>query len=274
MPFTPRQRRHRVLLRRWSHSLAVRLPAKLLREAGFTEDTPLTADLDTDGCLRLRREDRFDRWRFSCEQTTRLSRLPITEPSWVLLRLVAASQADAPALEPPPATDGGWESTPTYLDSGMILPLVAPEATSEQLLRRFGVEQRLLVTSQITLLEVSAALALKPLPPQAIATCQKELLRLLRGGGISHYQLSDADLARTPAWLAQPALPALHPLAALHLVTALASGCSRLMSPDPRLRQAAAAAGLLAHRPDQWPTRLRLPLHRWMGDWPPLAAAP
>lgn len=266
MPFTPRQRRHRVLLRRWSHSLAVRLPARLLREAGFTEDTPLTADLGADGCLRLRREARFDRWRFSREQTSRLNRLPLTEPSWALLRALPAGQADGPPLEPPPATDGGWESTPTDLDSGVILPLVAPEATSEHLLRRFGVEQRLLVTSHLTLLEVSAALALKPLPPQAIASCQAELQRLLRGGGISHYQLSDADLARAPAWLAQPALPALHPLAALHLVTALACGCSRLMSPDPNLRRAAAAAGLLAHEPDQWPTRLRLPLHRWMGD--------
>ncbi|WP_411869777.1 AbrB/MazE/SpoVT family DNA-binding domain-containing protein [Vulcanococcus limneticus] len=291
MPFTPSRRRHRVLLRRWSHSLAVRLPARLLREAGFSEDTPLSAELDSDGSLRLRAEASFDRLRFSWDQQQRLHHLACTEPSWPLLRqLPAAAAQTSPAqtagatpaaaatAEPDPCLgDGSWEPSPTYVDTGLLMPLICREPGSEDHLRWFGIEQRLLVTSALTLLEASAALALKGLDPADLRDCQHALQRLLHGGGLSLYQLSEAELrawaAGWPARLAPPTdattIPPLHPLVLQHLATALASGCRRLISPDPALRLAASRAGLQAHAPLLWPTRLRLPSRPPMGDWPP-----
>lgn len=286
VPFTPSRRRHRVLLRRWSHSLAVRLPARLLREAGFREDTPLSAELDSDGSLRLRAEASFDRLRFSREQQHRLHHGACTEPSWPLLRQLPGAKAQAAsatpaattAAEPDPCLgDGSWEPSPTYVDTGLLMPLICREPGSEAHLRWFGIEQRLLVTSGLTLLEANAALALKGLDPAVLQDCQLALQRLLHGGGLSLYQLSEAELracaAGWPARLAAPPeatpVPPLHPLVLQHLATALASGCRRLISPDPALRRAASRAGLQAHRPLVWPTRLRLPARPPMGDWPP-----
>ena len=286
VPFTPSRRRHRVLLRRWSHSLAVRLPARLLREAGFSEDTPLSAELDSDGSLRLRAVASFDRLRFSWDQQQHLHHWACTEPSWPLLRQLPAATAQTAgatpaattATEPDPCLgDGGWEPSPTYVDTGLLMPLICREPDSEAHLRWFGIEQRLLVTSALTLLEASAALALKGLDPADLQVCQLALQRLLHGGGLSLYQLSEAELRACAAgWPARltpstdaTTIPPLHPLVLQHLATALASGCSRLISPDPDLRLAASRAGLQAHRPLLWPTRLRLPSRPPMGDWPP-----
>jgi antitoxin component of MazEF toxin-antitoxin module/predicted nucleic acid-binding protein len=275
VPFTPRQRRHRVLLRRWSHSLAVRLPARLLREAGFSETTPLSAELDSDGSLRLRAVTEFDRLRFSWDQQHRLHHWADTAPTWPQLRQMPApapTQA-APSPETDPCRgDGRWEPCPTYVDTGVLLPLICREPGSDAHLRWFGVEQRLLVTSALTLLEANTALALKQLDPIDEEACQLALQQLLHGGGLNLYQLSDAELRDWAAHLRET-LPPLHPLALLHLATALASGCSRLISPDPVLRRAASLAGLQAHRPLHWPARLRIPMRPRtvppMGDWPP-----
>ena len=292
MPFTPRRRSHRVLLRRWSHSLAVRLPARLLREAGFSEDTPLSAELDSDGSLRLRAEASFDRLRFSWEQQHRLNHWTCTAPTWPLLRQMPAAaevttgQTTAAPPTPdldPDLGDGSWEPCPTYVDTGLIMPLICREPGSDSHLRWFGIEQRLLVTSALTLLEARTALALKGLDPAAEKTCQLALQQMLHGGGLNLYQLSDAELRDCAAELRDDAAerpdpaPPLHPLVLQHLATALASGCSRLISPDPVLRRAASLAGLQAHKPLLWPTRLRLPMRPStrlpmglpMGDWPP-----
>ena len=283
MTFTPRRRRHRVLLRRWSHSLAVRLPARLLREAGFSEATPLTAELDSDGSLRLRAEASFDRLRFSWDQQHRLKDWACTEPTWPLLRQmpVSATTIGAEAEADPCPGDGSWEPSPTYVDTGVLLPLVCCEPDSDAHLRWFGVEQRLLVTSALTLLDASTALALKGLDPVDEEPCQRALQQLLHGGGLNLHQLSDGERRDCAADLLddaaeRPEAPSpLHPLALLHLATALASGCSRLITPDPLLRQAASLAGLQAHRPLHWPERLRLPLRPRLpqgppvGDWPP-----
>jgi hypothetical protein len=285
VPFTPRRRHHRVLLRRWSHSLAVRLPARLLREAGFSEDMPHSAELDSDGSLRLRAMVDFDRLRFSWVQQQRLEHWACTEPTWPLLRQMPATAAPTatPTEVDPCPGDGSWEPSPTYVDTGVLLPLVCCETDSDAHLRWFGVEQRLLVTSALTLLEGSTALALKGLDPVDEQACQVALQQLLHGGGLNLFQLSDAELRGCAADLLEcaaerPEAPSpLHPLALLHLATALASGCSRLISPDPVLRQAASLAGLQAHRPLRWPARLRLPLPLRprlpqgppVGDWPP-----
>lgn len=273
VPFTPRRRRHRVLLRRWSHSLAVRLPARLLREAGFSEDMALSAELDSDGSLRLRAVADFDRRRFSWDQQQRIQHWACTEPTWPLLRQMPAA---ATTTEVDPCLgDGSWEPCPTYVDTGLLLPMICREPGSDAHLRWFGVEQRLLVTSALTLLEASAALALKGLDPVKATACQLVLQQLLHGGGLSLYQLSDAELRDCAADLRDDAAerpdppPPLHPLVLQHLATALASGCSRLISPDPVLRRAASLAGLQAHKPLLWPTRLRRPQRLPMGDWPP-----
>ena len=285
MPFTPRRRHHRVLLRRWSHSLAVRLPARLLREAGFSEDMPLSAELDSDGSLRLRAMVDFDRLRFSWDQQQRLEHRACTEPTWPLLRQMptTATPTATPTEVDPCPGDGSWEPCPTYVDTGLLLPLICREPGSDAHLRWFGVEQRLLVTSALTLLEARTALALKGLDPAAEKTCQLALQQLLHGGGLNLYQLSDAELRDCAAERRDDAAerpdpaPPLHPLVLQHLATALASGCSRLISPDPVLRRAASLAGLEAHKPLLWPTRLRLPMRPStrlpmglpMGDWPP-----
>ena len=272
----------------------MRLPARLLREAGFSEDTPLSAELDSDGSLRLRAEARFDRLRFSREQQHHLQHLACTEPTWPLLRQLSAATPRIPtataaeatataktkAAKPEPDSrlgEGSWEPSPTYVDTGLLMPLICREPGSEAHLRWFGIEQRLLVTSALTLLEASTALALKGLDPADLRDCQHALQRLLHGGGLSLYQLSEAELracvAGWPAPLAppteDPTIPPLHPLVLQHLATALASGCRRLISPDLTLRLAASRAGLQAHAPLLWPTRLRLPSRPPMGDWPP-----
>ncbi len=284
MPYTPRRRHHRVLLRRWSHSLAVRLPARLLREAGFCEDMPLSVELDSDGSLRLRAVADFDRLRFSWDQQQRLQHWACTEPTWPLLRQMPAAGAGAGAgaaaitttTELDPCLgDGSWEPCPTYVDTGLLLPLICREPGSDAHLRWFGVEQRVLVTSALTLLEASAALSLKGLDPVKAKACQLVLQQLLHGGGLSLYQLSDAELRDCAADLRDGAAerteapPPRHPLVLQHLATALASGCSRLISPDPVLRRAASLAGLQAHQPLLWPTRLRRSQRPPMGDWPP-----
>jgi antitoxin component of MazEF toxin-antitoxin module len=117
VPFSPRRRHHRVLLRRWSHSLAVRLPARLLREAGFSEDMPLSAELDSDGSLRLRAMVDFDRLRFSWDQQQRLEHWACTEPTWPLLRQMQATAAPTGTsrmLIPARVTAAGSPAPPTW----------------------------------------------------------------------------------------------------------------------------------------------------------------
>ena len=58
----------------------MRLPARLLREAGFSEDMPLSVELDSDGSLRLRAVADFDRLRFSWDQQQRLQHWACRNP--------------------------------------------------------------------------------------------------------------------------------------------------------------------------------------------------
>lgn len=249
-----------VVLRRWNHSLAVRLPARLLkaRTGAYRVGMPLQLELREDGSLVLRPDPPFNRLRFSWTQTRLFDLQPSSAPTWPLLRGRSTSDGETeqdggrPLRGCTPSRDPG----PTYLDTGVVLPLICREPCSEGHLRWFGTEERQLVSAELLSMEATAALRLKPKRVLERGDSHAWLEQLLHGGGVELLPLLSEGLQEARALLADPELPPLQPCQAQHLATALRSGCHRLISGDPLLRQAARQRGLIVHRPGQWPPRV------------------
>ena len=271
-------RQQQVILRRWNHSLAVRLPARLLkRVAGaYRVGMPLRLELRQDGSLLLRPDQPFNRLQFSWLQTRLLDRQPCSAPTWPLLR--GGCELEPEGHRPPRGFTASPDPGPTYLDTGVVLPLICHEACSDGHLRWFGSEERQLVSAELLWMEASAALRLKPRRVLERGDSHAWLEQLLEAGGVELLPLLREGLQEATALLADPELPPLQPSQAQHLATALRSGCHRLISADPLLGQAARQRGLIVHAPGQWPPRLPSGCKQSAapggGKLAPLAAAP
>jgi antitoxin component of MazEF toxin-antitoxin module len=165
MPLPVRRRQQQVLLRRWNHSLAVRLPARLVKATHYREGMELQLQLRDDGSLLLSPVHGFNRLQFSQEQAQRFERQPLSAPTWPLFRPPATPSSE-PGLTriaaPPGAAPGTPDPGPTYLDTGVVLRLICHEPGSSAQLRWFGIEQRQLVSANLLWIEATAALQIKP----------------------------------------------------------------------------------------------------------------
>ena len=267
MPLPLRRRQQQVLLRRWNHSLAVRLPARLLKATHYREGMELQLQLRDDGSLLLSPVPGFNRLQFSQEQAQRFERQPRSAPTWPLFRPPATPSSEprvvqiaAPTRAAPCPPDPG----PTYLDTGVVLRLICHEPGSSAQLRWFGIEQRQLVSANLLWIEATAALQSKPPEVLERGASHAWLEQLLVGGGVELVPLLPEGVREAAALLADPRLQLQHPSQAQHLAAALRSGCHRLISGDTALCRAASHCGLIVHAPEDWPPRL--PHRRQVGN--------
>jgi antitoxin MazE len=70
---------------KWGNSLAVRIPAEVVRRLGLREGATVQAQLTADGSFTLRAE-RFDRKAFAAELAVLRAAAPVGEPAVPQLR--------------------------------------------------------------------------------------------------------------------------------------------------------------------------------------------